>query len=144
MSLWIDLWRLSSRIPLTTFLHWPRRPKPSLYSQKSTPWIYSPSSSLQSPFRTLHLPSFLAPPEGCPPKTPFCGRRRTEIQRTWRTPTLQPRVLGEGRAASHATMEKIVLIMKDPLWGNDINLVEDVPMIYIKFIVIENVISEKI
>ena len=37
-----------------------------------------------------------------------------------------------------------MLIMKDPLWGNDINLVEDVPMIYIKFIVIENVISEKI
>jgi hypothetical protein len=39
---------------------------------------------------------------------------------------------------------KSVLIMKDPSWENNINLVKDVPMIlvYVKFIVIENVVSE--
>ena len=37
---------------------------------------------------------------------------------------------------------KSVLIMKDPLWEDNINLVKDVPMIYIKFIVIENEVSE--
>ena len=37
---------------------------------------------------------------------------------------------------------KIVLIMKDALWENNINLVKDVPMIYVKFIVTDNVVSE--
>jgi len=32
--------------------------------------------------------------------------------------------------------------MKDPLWENNMNLVKDVPMIHVKFIVIENVVSE--
>jgi len=32
--------------------------------------------------------------------------------------------------------------MKDALWENNINLVKDVPMIYVKFIVTDNVVSE--
>jgi len=31
----------------------------------------------------------MQPPEGCTPRTPFCGRRRLETQCAWRTPKLQ-------------------------------------------------------
>ena len=35
-----------------------------------------------------------------------------------------------------------MLIMKEPLWENNVNLVKDVPKIHVKFIVIVNVVSE--
>ena len=63
-----------------------------------------PPFFLQSRFSNLRLPSFWDP-EGCSPRTPFCGRRRAETQRAWRVLTLQQRVLRDRHTAPHAKAE---------------------------------------
>jgi hypothetical protein len=98
------------------------------------------SSSIQSRFSTLRLPSF-RPPEGCTTMTPSC-RRRAETQCAWRVPKIQQSFT---RPASSVSCKggKTVLITKEILWKNYFNLVKDVSMIYINFILIAIIVSEK-
>jgi len=57
--------------------------------------------------------------------------------------TLQQRVLRDRHTASHAKVEKSVLIMKETLWKNNRNLMNDVRAISIDFIIIEILVPEK-
>jgi hypothetical protein len=64
-------------------------------------------------------------------------------KRALRASTLQQRVLRDRHTASHAKMEKSVLIMKETLWKNNRNLKNDVRTISIDLIIIAIVVYEK-
>jgi len=64
-------------------------------------------------------------------------------KRAVRASTLQQRVLRDRHTASHAKVEKSVLIMKETLWKNDRNLMNDVRTISIDFIIIAILVSGK-
>jgi len=96
---------------------------------------FSPSSLLQSRFSTLPLPHFWSP-EGCTPRTLFCGRRRTEIQCALGAPALQQRILCDRLTASLARLEIRKLIMKKTLCKNNLNILNCVPITYANFTVI--------
>jgi len=102
---------------------------------------YSPSSSLQSRFRTHRLPSFW-PAEGLTLKTPFCGRRRAETQRALGAPKLQQRILRDRHTASHVRLEIKKVITKRTLCKNNLNFLNGVPIIYANFTVIFIIIPE--
>ena len=63
-------------------------------------------SFLQSWFRNRWLPSSW-PCEVCAPRMPFFDWRRAEIQRVWRAPALQERVLRDQYRASQAKVENV-------------------------------------
>jgi hypothetical protein len=72
---------------------------------------WTPSSPLQYQFSTFRLPS-IRRPDACTPRTSFCGRRRAETRRAWKSPTLQRTVLGVRHIASRPKVEK-VMVMKE-------------------------------
>jgi hypothetical protein len=73
------------------------------------------------------------PPDGCTPRTTFCGRRRTETRRVCSAPTLQQRV-SRVRHRVSLWRWKSVLILKETLWKNNLNFVKDLPMTYVDLI----------
>ena len=56
---------------------------------------------------------------------------------------LQRRVLRDLHAASNAEVEKNLLVMKQTLWKNNLNFVNDVCMLYVHFITILIIVFEK-
>jgi len=56
---------------------------------------------------------------------------------------LQQRVLRDLHTAYHAEEEKKLLIMKKTLWKNNLTYVKDVYILYVHFIAIIIIVSEK-
>jgi hypothetical protein len=55
---------------------------------------------------------------------------------TKRSPTLQRRLSRDRRTASGAKPEKNMLIMKGSVWRNNLNFVNDVPLVCLNFVLI--------
>jgi hypothetical protein len=100
----------------------------------------SPSSSLQSRFSTLRLPSY-SPSERCTSRTAFYGRRRAETKRAGRDPTLQ-QFYATGILRLTQRWKKCADNDGDFV-ENNLNFVKDVPMIYATFIIIIIRVYEK-
>jgi hypothetical protein len=97
---------------------------------------YSPNLS-----PSLRLLSFWAP-EVCTPTAPFCGRRRPEQTSIKSFDASAKSFTRLAYSVSHKG-GKSVLIMKDILWKNNRNFMNDVCTISIEFIINAIVVSEK-
>ena len=122
------LWHLSSRSPLTRFLHCPKRLLP-WQPAKSATFISSPSSSLESKFSTVRLPTFW-PREGRTWRTSSYGRRRA-----WRAPML----------LQSFTLSAYSLTQRSKMYVNNenLNFVKNAPIIYVNLIITVIIVSEK-
>jgi hypothetical protein len=103
----------------------------------------------QFQYNILWLPC-LWPPEGCTPKTLFCGWQQAATQHAWTAPTLQQRVLHDQCTTPHAKVEKCAdnehgknVPIMETLWKNNLNFVHNVPMIYVNFTTIVITFFEK-
>jgi len=98
---------------------------------------YSPNLS-----PSLRLLSFWAP-EGCTPTTPFCRRRRRPEQTSIKSFDASAKSFTRLACSVSRKGGKSILIMKDILWKNNSNFMNDVCTISIYFIINATVVSEK-